>query len=336
MNAKFKLLKEFFKDYWFHYLIFFINTWVIFIFYRLTGDKNVEIIYPIVITFMLGGTSCIVAFYRYYYVREYSLKNKALPDDYSSNVLQRDIQCKFGEIKERASRDKIELHREIEDTQNIITNSIHNMRAPLMVLNLMIDELIEDGVVSDKVRDIKYEVERIECESKKAIEYIRVKEFVDDFVPQNVNIKESIENVIKRKKNQFIYNKVMPDLSGIDDELNIFTDKRWNEFIYEQIIINAVKYSKDKQEPKVWISTEVDKNRVAVIIKDNGIGIERNEISSIFKKNFTGTNGRKTANSSGIGLHMCNLISKKLEHKISVESEIGVGTVFKIEYEIKE
>ena len=62
-------------------------------------------------------------------------------------------------------------------------------------------------------------------------------------------------------------------------------------------------------------------------IKDNGAGIKESELSRVFDKGFTGSNGRGTANSTGIGLYLCKKLCKRLEHSITITSEEGKGTI---------
>ena len=62
-------------------------------------------------------------------------------------------------------------------------------------------------------------------------------------------------------------------------------------------------------------------------IKDNGIGIKQGEITRVFEKGFTGTNGRlSNKKSTGIGLYMCKKIMERLNHQIWIESEVDKGT----------
>lgn len=62
------------------------------------------------------------------------------------------------------------------------------------------------------------------------------------------------------------------------------------------------------------------------MVEDNGIGIRPEEISRIFEKGFTGSNGRKEGRATGMGLYLCQKLCKKLGIEIQVESETGKGT----------
>ena len=92
-----------------------------------------------------------------------------------------------------------------------------------------------------------------------------------------------------------------------------------------QLLLNSAKYSKE-QGAHIRIFTEHTENGVRLTVKDNGIGIKPEEIERIFEKGFTGSNGRKTERSTGMGLYLCSKLCRKLGISIMAESEEGKGT----------
>jgi signal transduction histidine kinase len=63
-----------------------------------------------------------------------------------------------------------------------------------------------------------------------------------------------------------------------------------------------------------------------LFIEDNGIGIPEGETAKVFDKGFTGSNGRKKYNSTGIGLYLCKKLCDKLGHNIIISSIEGEFT----------
>ena len=63
-----------------------------------------------------------------------------------------------------------------------------------------------------------------------------------------------------------------------------------------------------------------------IFIEDFGVGIKGEDKRRIFEKGFTGANGRKAMEATGVGLYLAYKLAKKLGHKIEVESEFGKGT----------
>ncbi len=69
---------------------------------------------------------------------------------------------------------------------------------------------------------------------------------------------------------------------------------------------------------------------VVLCVTDQGIGIPKSDLSRVTKPFFTGENGRKTGESTGMGLYIAQEICTKLGHELQFESEVGVGTTVKI------
>ena len=103
------------------------------------------------------------------------------------------------------------------------------------------------------------------------------------------------------------------------------TDEKWLSFVVEQILSNALKYTK---EGSITIYLEASGK---LCIKDTGIGIAKEDLPRIFENGYTGYNGRSDKKASGIGLYLCKRICDKLGHALSADSEPDVGTVVTID-----
>lgn len=73
-----------------------------------------------------------------------------------------------------------------------------------------------------------------------------------------------------------------------------------------------------------------EESKVIVSIKDNGIGIPKEDLGRVFNAFFTGKNGRKTSESTGMGMYLSKRICDKLSHGLFVRSKQGDGTEFSI------
>lgn len=115
---------------------------------------------------------------------------------------------------------------------------------------------------------------------------------------------------LKIKKNLY-GEKISINLHDLD--LEVATDSKWLIFIVNQIINNSIKYKKQNENLELEIFAKKQKENIILYIKDNGIGISKNDISRIFEKGFTGENGRLTGKkSTGIGLYLCKKLCNKL------------------------
>ena len=97
-----------------------------------------------------------------------------------------------------------------------------------------------------------------------------------------------------------------------------------------QIVENSTKYIKEAN-PQIEIYGKEQKENIIVYIKDNGIGMKKEETKKVFDKGFTGENGRITGKkSTGIGLYLCKKLCDKLGIGIELSSEKNVGTEVKL------
>ena len=118
---------------------------------------------------------------------------------------------------------------------------------------------------------------------------------------------------LKTKKNLF-GRTISINLRDLD--LEVATDSKWLIFILNQIIHNSIKYKKQNENLQIEIFAKEQKENTILYIKDNGIGISKNDISRVFEKGFTGENGRLTGKkSTGIGLYLCKKLCDKLRFR---------------------
>ena len=121
--------------------------------------------------------------------------------------------------------------------------------------------------------------------------------------------------------------KLKLDLEPIDCE--ILTDEKWISFVIEQIISNALKYTKEG-------SIHIYERNQVLYIEDTGIGIKEEDLPRVFERGFTGYNGRLDKKASGLGLYLCYQIVKNLGYCIAIKSELGKGTIVSIDFHVDE
>lgn len=122
---------------------------------------------------------------------------------------------------------------------------------------------------------------------------------------------------------------------NLDDNLKAEVDKLRLRIIIENLIENAIQYTKDtNKEIKLEITN--DNHNLSINISDNGIGIPDSEKKSIFTEFYRASNARaKLSSGSGIGLHMCAQYVKAHHGTIDFESEEGKGTAFFVTIPLK-
>lgn len=99
------------------------------------------------------------------------------------------------------------------------------------------------------------------------------------------------------------------------------TDDKWLAFVLEQLLSNAIKYTR-----KGVVALRADEEAQTLMVEDTGIGIAPEDLPRIFDQGYTGLNGRRDRHATGLGLYLCKRALNRLGHTITVESQVGRGT----------
>ena len=102
---------------------------------------------------------------------------------------------------------------------------------------------------------------------------------------------------------------------------SLLTDEKWFSFAVEQLLSNAVKYTKAGS-----VTVAVDAEKQLLTISDTGIGIAPEDLPRVFEQGYTGENGREQQRATGLGLYLCREALTRLGHSIRLESTPGQGT----------
>ena len=204
-----------------------------------------------------------------------------------------------------------------EEYKEYIELWIHEIKTPIAA-----GKLIVQNNKNEVTKSIDEELDKIEYYVEQALYYARSNTVEKDYCITKCNLQDIVNTVIKKNKDDLINNKIKINIEDINE--NVYTDSKWIIFILNQIITNCIKYSKTE-------NAEIKKARVILDIKDNGIGIRKGEITKVFEKGFTGSNGRKEGKkSTGIGLYLCRKLCGKLGIGIELNSEENIGTDVKL------
>ncbi|MEI6455735.1 MAG: PAS domain-containing sensor histidine kinase [bacterium] len=148
-----------------------------------------------------------------------------------------------------------------------------------------------------------------------------------DFRPDSVDIQKNVEDVIDLLKTQ-AEKKEVSISSEIKDQFIVTADKNMIDTILRNLLTNALKFSFRKG--KITVSAKKTNGCIEISVRDNGLGITREDIVNIFRiDNKTSTLGTDKEKGSGLGLILCKEFVEKNGGRIWVESEFGRGSIFK-------
>jgi len=220
------------------------------------------------------------------------------------------------------NKDMHEHVKEYRDMQSeyreYIETWVHEIKTPIASTKLIIE-----NNPNEITRSIDYEIKTIEGYIEQVLYYSRSNNVSKDYIIKEISLASLIKSVIKSNSRDFISRRISIDIEGVEGL--VYSDTKWLEFILNQIVVNSIKYSKEKAG-KVKIYSIKNENNLVLNIEDNGIGIVDKDINRVFEKGFTGENGRKLRRSTGIGLYLCKKLSDQLGLGLTLTSQSGEGT----------
>jgi len=245
----------------------------------------------------------------------YLISGKSIEDNIMKGIIEN--------LKYQNNEEVKEYRNSLKELDEYIAKWVHEIKIPISALEIITDRLnsIEDSI------DIKNQVAKINFLVNSILYSSRSSSMFEDIFFNKVSLDKIVKSSIKNNSFLLIKNNIEVVLNNLD--YTVFTDIKCISYILDQIINNAIKYS--KQKGKVEFSAKNIENGVVFSIKDYGIGIEKEDIGRVFDKGFTGINGRnRLYKSTGMGLYFAKNMIDKLGHKIEVSSKKDEYTIFNI------
>lgn len=200
---------------------------------------------------------------------------------------------------------------------------IHQIKTPITAGKLICDGDIEN----ENIKNIKKELIYIEDYTNMALSYLKMANHNTDMDISLVNLDDIIRPLIKKYAILFISNNIKLEYKKLN--VKVITDSKWCMVVIEQLLSNAIKYTKNG-----IVSISFNEKENYLEIKDNGIGIKDSDLPKIFDKGYSGFNGRQNQKSTGIGLFLVKQILDKLGQKVKLESKLDEGTNVKVYFNI--
>ena len=209
-----------------------------------------------------------------------------------------------------------------------VANVSHELKTPLTSIKGFSETLriVDDENTKNKFLDI------IDKETD------RLTLLIDDIL-----ILSNIENMNKLSNEKFNPNEVVEDVINMikkeaaKKNISIEVEKKFNGLLvgdkdkFYQVVLNlttnSIKYSNENGNVKIFTNKSNDK--FVLMVKDDGIGIPKEDLPRIFER-FYIVDKSRTSKSTGLGLAIVKHIVKLFNGEIFVESEVGKGSKFTV------
>jgi signal transduction histidine kinase len=297
-----------------------------------------NIVYAFLISIVFYILFLIYDYYKNknFYNQLYSILNPEKDLDYilnigSPNSFEQEIFKKVLLKLYKLSGDRTIKYEEAHKQYIYFVNQwVHQMKTPISVINLLLQDQVNEEQ-REVFESLSEENEKLAHGLDMMLYNARLNEFNLDFNVESLDIIAIIRKVVIDNKKSMIRHHIFPKINTNKD-IYVETDRKWIYFVINQIVINAIKYSKSDSEESRFITCAVSEeaSKITLSISDEGIGIPKEDLTRVFNAFFTGKNGRKTSESTGMGMYLAKRVCDNLGHELLVSSEEGIGTTFSI------
>jgi len=228
------------------------------------------------------------------------------------------------------------LLREIrrnEQHDTFLNAVTHELKTPIASIKLYLETLKTRNVAEDKRREF-YDVmladsNRLLATVEQVLQASRTKEKYRQLNISEINLGRLLDETIKIAQARYKLDETAIKLTEPSEEIVFSGDASELQTAFTNLLDNAVKYSVG--EPKIFVRLKkASERKVQIFFKDNGIGLDKRELKSIFKRFYRVSNSSTQAKKgTGLGLFIVRAIIEKHGGKIRADSNgEGKGTTF--------
>ena len=288
-------------------------------------DLETEAIFYAVVLCVLAACVILgvgfIKFYRDYHIRWMIYKNIELEFENfpeASTLMEENYQEMLRALGRINNDHLTDWQKERQESLDYYTTWVHQIKTPIAVMRMTLQ-----GEDTEEHRELLAELFRVEQYVDMVLSYIRLGSHQTDFVFQECDLDAVIRQAVHKYASLFVRCRIKLVYEPV--EMTVLTDEKWLLFIIEQLLSNAVKYTR---EGTVTISVSSDQ---ILSVTDTGMGIAPEDLPRIFEKGFTGYHGREDKKATGLGLYLCKQTVDKLGIRIGVRSEVGKGSTFSLD-----
>jgi PAS domain S-box-containing protein len=225
-------------------------------------------------------------------------------------------------------RTEAELRRMNRELEEFAYVASHDLREPLRMVNIYTELILADVNQSDRVKSmysdfVRQGVQRMETLIRDLLTFSRTIQKDDREVRGTADLSEALSQALTLLDDRI---KAAGALIVTDDLPAVYGDTGQLAHVFQNLISNALKYSRADVIPEIGITFTRDGNRCEVAFRDNGIGFEpqyADGIFGLFKRLHT-----SAYPGTGLGLAICRRILERYDGTIRAEGRLGEGATF--------
>ncbi|MBO4819709.1 MAG: HAMP domain-containing protein [Firmicutes bacterium] len=215
--------------------------------------------------------------------------------------------------------------------KDLLANVSHDLRTPLTMIKSYA-EMIRDLSGDDKKKREEHlgviieETDRLSDLVNEILVLSRVQSGAESFEEEDFDIQKAAEEIVQTYRIMESEGYVI-SFEPLAGELTVHGDESKIKQVMSNLISNAVKYSEERKEIRVFFEDKGDTVRFSV--EDKGMGIPEEQLDMIWNRyQRASRQGARAKEGNGLGLSICSEILKRSDAKYGVESVYGEGSCF--------
>ncbi|MBN2236501.1 MAG: PAS domain-containing protein [Bacteroidales bacterium] len=227
----------------------------------------------------------------------------------------------------------IHREKELNDLKSrFVSNASHEFRTPLANILITSDSLDEfwskmsEDQIKLRIQKIKQQVIHLTGIVENVLQISQAQQGKMKFNPQNIDIVKLLKIIIGEFKEIAKENTVIEIIKNIDN-CEIYADPEHIRQILNNLLSNSIKYS--IKDPKIECHLIKKEELLTILVRDNGIGIPKNDQQYLFTPFFRASNTIEYTG-NGLGLSIVNESVKLHGGKVKIYSNVGEGTTISI------
>lgn len=228
--------------------------------------------------------------------------------------------------------DVTELRRLENIRREFASNVSHELKTPLTIIQTSAETLL-DGAVDDTEFARRF-LNRIDEQGHKLHDLIedllqlaRIESREQAFDLTSVSVRQTADLLVDELTALSEARNVSLEVDTSADDVNVKADERGLQTILENLLSNGLKYT--PEGGRVGISWTSDAAHALISVRDNGVGISRENQARIFERFFRADKARtREIGGTGLGLAIVKHLASSFKGEVTVESEVGRGSTF--------
>jgi len=232
-------------------------------------------------------------------------------------------------------RHEVDVEQQMSDIKlRFFTDISHDLRTPLTLISCPVADVLENEPISDKVRDqltvVQNNTNRLLALVNQILDFRKIQNKKMKLVVEEVEILQVVSKIMNDFSQIAEYKDIDFSVNCPDKGVRLWIDKDKFERILFNLLSNAFKYTENGKSVNISI-TDFD-SVIRIIVKDEGPGIAKDQLETIFERFEMGKGNSQQINSSGLGLSLVKELVNLHHAEIFVDSNMGEGSSFILEF----